>query len=145
MRVEKNIKVSSKEFFDFLIENLRQEMNIKGKIKEGMRFSVNLKTKTNQVTKSTAEIMNLTPNERYTLKYYSSLGENIVDYQIKEISSDEIKIIYDEIYITNSTMQRYNQMFVEFFYSFFLKRKKKKMLKAVESYLINKRTEAKND
>ncbi|CAM3138246.1 DUF3284 domain-containing protein [Streptobacillus felis] len=145
MRVEQKIKVTPKEFYDFLIENLKKEMKITGKVKEGMKFNVNLKTKTNQIAKSIVEIIYLIPDTRYSLKYISSLGENIVDYQIEKIGEEEIKIIYDEVYYTESRFQRYNQLFMELIYSFFLKRKKKKMLKAVENYLINRRTEAKND
>ncbi|CAM3221941.1 DUF3284 domain-containing protein [Streptobacillus ratti] len=145
MRVEQKIKVSSKEFYNFLIENIKKEMNVTGKIKKGMKFNVELKTKTNQIAKSIVEIINLVENSRYTLKYTSSLGENIVDYQINELNMNEIEIIYDEIYITKSHFQKYNHIFMEFFYSFFLKRKKKKMLKAVENYLINKRMEGNND
>ncbi|ACZ00688.1 DUF3284 domain-containing protein [Streptobacillus moniliformis] len=145
MKVKQKINVSAQEFYNFLIENLKHEMKINGKIKEGMKFNVNLKTKTNQIAKSNVEIINLVENSRYTLKYISSLGENIVDYKINELNVDNIEIDYEEIYITKSNFQRYNHIFMEFFYSFFLKRKKKKMLKAVENYLINKRMEKNND
>ncbi|WP_064579969.1 DUF3284 domain-containing protein [Streptobacillus moniliformis] len=145
MKVKQKINVSAQEFYNFLIENLKHEMKINEKIKEGMKFNVNLKTKTNQIAKSNVEIINLVENSRYTLKYISSLGENIVDYKINELNVDNIEIDYEEIYITKSNFQRYNHIFMEFFYSFFLKRKKKKMLKAVENYLINKRMEKNND
>ncbi|WP_066900853.1 DUF3284 domain-containing protein [Streptobacillus notomytis] len=145
MRMEQKMNVSSKEFYNFLIENIKNEMRVTGKIKKGMKFNVELKTKTNQIAKSTVEIINLVENSRYTLKYISSLGENIVDYQINELNTNEIEIIYDETYITEFRIRKYNHVFMEIFYSFFLKRKKRKMLKVVENYLISKRMEVKND
>ena len=71
--------------------------------------------------------------------YKTSLGENVVKYLIKDIDDENIEVEYIEEYYTDSFCNKYNNMIVEFLMSYFLKKKKKRVLKQIEEYIKNNR------
>ena len=71
--------------------------------------------------------------------YKTSLGENVVKYLIKDIDDENIEVEYIEEYYTDSFWNKYNNMIVEFLMSYFLKKKKKRVLKQIEEYIKNNR------
>ena len=71
--------------------------------------------------------------------YKTSLGENVVKYLIKDIDDENIEVEYIEEYYTDSFWNKYNNMIVEFLMSYFLKKKKKRVLKQIEEYIKSNR------
>lgn len=144
MKLDVEMNISKMELYNFLLDNLKKEMNVK-EVKEGMKFNKNLLTKTNQSAKAELEIFKLVEGKEYTIKYNTILGANFVKYFIEELGENKIKLIYEEKYETSSHFNKYNGILMEILFGFSLKRKKKKMLKELENYIIQNREVEKND
>ncbi len=138
MKLKIKLNVSSKEFYNLLLDNLKKELNIK-KLEKGMKFKKELRSKFFQKVESSVELINLEENKVYSLLYKTSLGENVVKYLIKDIDDENIEVEYIEEYYTDSFWNKYNNMIVEFLMSYFLKKKKKRVLKQIEVYIKNNR------
>lgn len=138
MKLKMKLNVSSSEFYNFLLENLKRELNVK-KIEKGMKFKKELSSKFSQKVESSVELINLEENKEYSLVYKTSLGENIVKYLLNDIDNENLEVEYIEEYYTDSFWNKYNNMIVEFLMSYFLKKKKKRVLKQIEEYIKNNR------
>ena len=138
MKLKMKLNVSSSEFYNFLLDNLKRELNIK-KIEKGMKFKKDLKSKFSQKVESSVELINLEENKEYSLLYKSPLGENIVKYLLNDIDDENLEVEYIEEYYTDSFWNKYNNMIVEFLMSYFLKKKKKRVLKQIEEYIKSNR------
>ena len=138
MKLKMKLNVSSKEFYNLLLDNLKKELNIK-KLEKGMKFKKELRSKFSQKVESSVELINLEENKVYSLLYKTSLGENVVKYLIKDIDDENIEVEYIEEYYTDSFWNKYNNMIVEFLMSYFLKKKKKRVLKQIEEYIKSNR------
>ena len=138
MKLKMKLNVSSSEFYNFLLDNLKRELNIK-KIEKGMKFKKELSSKFSQKVESSVELINIEENKEYSLVYKTSLGENIVKYLLNDIDDENLEIEYIEEYYTDSFWNKYNNMIVEFLMSYFLKKKKKRVLKQIEEYIKNNR------
>lgn len=138
MKLKIKLNVSSKEFYNLLLDNLKKELNIK-KLEKGMKFKKELRSKFSQKVESSVELINLEENKVYSLLYKTSLGENVVKYLIKDIDDENIEVEYIEEYYTDSFWNKYNNMIVEFLMSYFLKKKKKRVLKQIEAYIKKNR------
>lgn len=134
MKLKIKLNISASSFYNFLIESLKKEQNVK-KIEKGMVFKKSLKSKFSQKVESEVKIIELIENKEYSLSYVTSLGENIVKYKIEEIDSENIFVTYMEEYYTTSFWNKYNNIIVEFLMSYFLKKKKRMILKQVEEYI----------
>ena len=130
MKLKMKLNVSSSEFYNFLLDNLKRELNIK-KIEKGMKFKKDLE--------SSVELINLEENKEYSLLYKTPLGENIVKYLLNDIDDENLEVEYIEEYYTDSFWNKYNNMIVEFLMSYFLKKKKKRVLKQIEEYIKSNR------
>ena len=138
MKLKMKLNVSSSEFYNFLLENLKRELNVK-KIEKGMKFKKELSSKFSQKLESSVELINIEENKEYSLVYKTSLGENIVKYLLNDIDDENLEVEYIEEYYTDSFWNKYNNMIVEFLMSYFLKKKKKRVLKQIEEYIKNNR------
>ena len=138
MKLKMKLNVSSSEFYNFLLENLKRELNVK-KIEKGMKFKKELSSKFSQKVESSVELINLEENKEYSLVYKTSLGENIVKYLLNDIDDENLEVEYIEEYYTDSFWNKYNNMIVEFLMSYFLKKKKRITLKQIEEYIKNNR------
>lgn len=138
MKLKMKLNVSSSEFYNFLLENLKRELNVK-KIEKGMKFKKELSSKFSQKVESSVELINLEENKEYSLVYKTSLGENVVKYLLNDIDNENLEVEYIEEYYTDSFWNKYNNMIVEFLMSYFLKKKKKRVLKQIEEYIKNNR------
>ena len=138
MKLKMKLNVSSSEFYNFLLENLKRELNVK-KIEKGMKFKKDLKSKFSQKVESSVELINTEENKEYSLVYKTSLGENIVKYLLNDIDDENLEVEYIEEYYTDSFWNKYNNMMVEFLMSYFLKKKKKRVLKQIEEYIKSNR------
>ena len=138
MKLKMKLNVSSSEFYNFLLENLKRELNVK-KIEKGMKFKKELSSKFSQKVESSVELINIEENKEYSLVYKTSLGENIVKYLLNDIDNENLEVEYIEEYYTDSFWNKYNNMIVEFLMLYFLKKKKKRGLKQIEEYIKNNR------
>lgn len=138
MKLKMKLNVLSSEFYNFLLENLKRELNVK-KIEKGMKFKKELSSKFSQKVESSVELINIEENKEYSLVYKTSLGENIVKYLLNDIDDENLEVEYIEEYYTDSFWNKYNNMIVEFLMSYFLKKKKKRVLKQIEEYIKNNR------
>lgn len=138
MKLKMKLNVSSSEFYNFLLDNLKRELNIK-KIEKGIKFKKDLKSKFSQKVESSVELINLEENKEYSLLYKTPLGENIVKYLLNDIDDENLEVEYIEEYYTDSFWNKYNNMIVEFLMSYFLKKKKKRVLKQIEEYIKSNR------
>ena len=138
MKLKMKLNVSSSEFYNFLLDNLKRELNIK-KIEKGMKFKKDLKSKFSQKVESSVELIDLEENKEYSLLYKTPLGENIVKYLLNDIDDENLEVEYIEEYYTDSFWNKYNNMIVEFLMSYFLKKKKKRVLKQIEEYIKSNR------
>ena len=138
MKLKMKLNVSSSEFYNFLLENLKRELNVK-KIEKGMKFKKELSSKFSQKVESSVELINIEENKEYSLVYKTSLGENIVKYLLNDIDNENLEVEYIEEYYTDSFWNKYNNMIVEFLMLYFLKKKKKRVLKQIEEYIKNNR------
>lgn len=138
MKLKMKLNVSSSEFYNFLLENLKRELNVK-KIEKGMKFKKELSSKFSQKVESSVELINIEENKEYSLVYKTSLGENVVKYLLNDIDDENLEVEYIEEYYTDSFWNKYNNMIVEFLMSYFLKKKKKRVLKQIEEYIKNNR------
>ena len=93
MKLKIKLNVSSKEFYNLLLDNLKKELNIK-KLEKGMKFKKELRSKFSQKVESSVELINLEENKVYSLLYKTSLGENVVKYLIKDIDDENIEVEY---------------------------------------------------
>lgn len=138
MKLKMKLNVSSSEFYNFLLDNLKRELNIK-KIEKGIKFKKDLKSKFSQKVESSVELINIEENKEYSLLYKTPLGENIVKYLLNDIDDENLEVEYIEEYYTDSFWNKYNNMIVEFLMSYFLKKKKKRVLKQIEEYIKSNR------
>ena len=138
MKLKMKLNVSSSEFYNFLLENLKRELNVK-KIEKGMKFKKELSSKFSQKVESSVELINLEENKEYSLVYKTTLGENIVKYLLNDIDDENLEVEYIEEYYTDSFWNKYHNMIVEFLMSYFLKKKKKRVLKQIEEYIKSNR------
>lgn len=139
MKIKKELNVSKEEFYLFLYNNLKKELNLKKEIKENMIFEKELSTKFNQKIKTSMKILKLNENKEYSLSYISSLGENIVSYFIEEISDTKILITYIEKYVANSIFSKLNNMIMEILFYYNIRKKKINTLKMIENYILEER------
>ena len=104
-----------------------------------MKFKKELSSKFSQKVESSVELINIEENKEYSLVYKTSLGENVVKYLLNNIDDENLEVEYIEEYYTDSFWNKYNNMIVEFLMSYFLKKKKKRVLKQIEEYIKNNR------
>ncbi|WP_067141502.1 DUF3284 domain-containing protein [Oceanivirga salmonicida] len=135
MKLEYILNVSDKEIYNFLINNLKSEINVNKELKEGLKVKKNINSKNTALL----EILKLDENKRYSLKYITNLGETIVDYSIDKLDENKVKVIYEETYITDSVIKKSNYYLVGLFYSYLFKRKRKKQFKMIEKYIVENR------
>lgn len=139
MKIKKELNVSKEEFYLFLYNNLKKELNLKKEIKENMIFEKELSTKFNQKIKTSMKVLKLNENKEYSLSYISSLGENIVSYFIEEISDTKILITYKEKYVSNSVFSKLNNMIMEILFYYNIRKRKINTLKMIENYILKER------
>lgn len=139
MKITKNLDVSQKEIFDFLCENLKKEMKISSKLKEGMVFEKEILSKFNKKIGTKVKILSFLENEGYTLQFISPFGENIVRYSLEKISENKTKVICEEKYKADSFFKNLNNMLMEIIFYINIKRKKNKIFDQIEQHIIKER------
>lgn len=73
----------------------------------------------------------------YIAEFKSINGINEISYDVKELGEDCIEVTYTESFNGNTKMLNVNFNFMNFFYKRRAKKRARKMLKSMESYIIN--------
>ncbi len=135
MNFDYQLKVKKDEMYKFLITNFCNDMNINN-IQIGEE--INYKNNTQKYS-YTVSVEKLEENKRFTLKYQTNLGINIIDYQIIERNEEDIILNYREDYQTDSILYKANYWIVSIFWQWLFKHRRRKMFKQIESYIIKER------
>ena len=146
MEVLLNLKVSSEEFFDFLIKSIVLDVNENSKkqvsekdIVRGFYYTKNMQNKVGKKARVKILIRELELNKKYTAVFISGHGENIISYQVEELDDGSIDVAYSEEYIAEDKMSKWNFNIVNVFYKRRAKKKAIKLVKNIEAYIISNR------
>ena len=142
MKVKKILKVSDQEFYQVLIDSLKEDLLQYSKKekepKKGMTFTKKIPTATKNYVEVTFEIKEIIENKKYTSLVKSPRGNILSSYLI--IPRDGgIEVEYEEIFEKDGN-HYYNNKLVSTIISPFNKRKINKKLKMIESFIINNRS-----
>ena len=147
-----NLKVSSEEFFDFLIKSIVLDVNENSKkevsekdIVRGFYYTKNMQNKVGKEARVKILIRELELNKKYTAVFISDHGENIISYQVEELDDGSIDVAYSEEYIAEDKMSKWNFNIVNVFYKRRAKKKAIKLVKNIEAYIISNRGGEIND
>ena len=142
MEINVKMNVKAEEMYSVLMSSLKYdikqaigvEMAI-DQIKEGFSYSKILKNKIGHAANSKALITKLEENKRYEAQFTTSRGVNIVTYDIKEISENEIKVIYSEDYLAINKNKDLNFKLMNFFFKRGIKKKAYSLLQMMEEHI----------
>ena len=139
MIVERELYGTREKFFDILVEAIVEDANMsKSKqitikdIKEGYSYSktINERSKNKDKKRSKATIAKFNRPEEFCLKVASESGTTTLDYKIKYIDEENIKVIYKEEYRTKE-----GKIYDGFFYKRNLKKKANMYLDQLQEYM----------
>lgn len=139
MIVERELYGTREKFFDILVEAIVEDANMsKSKqitikdIKEGYSYSktINERSKNKDKKRSKATITKFNRPEEFCLKVASESGTTTLDYKIKYIDEENIKVIYKEEYRTKE-----GKIYDGFFYKRNLKKKANMYLDQLQEYM----------
>lgn len=134
MRMEYVLNVSDKELYTLFINNLKLEMDILN-IHKGMV----IKKKLGKNSEMKIEVLNLEKDKLYSLKYSTNRGTNIVTYSIEKLDKYKTKLIYEDSYLASSIFHMINYQVLGAIYRYFFKRKRERLFKKIEEYIISNR------
>ncbi len=138
MIIERHMYCNSQEFFDVLVEAIIKDIYAstdqkvtKAKLKKGFTYSKYITNKKNQ--KAIATIKEYEEPKRYCLQIESKNGQTLMDYTIKELKDNTIKIVYKEEY------RKVNgKLYNGFFYKRSIKKRMVLYFSKIESYIKHK-------
>lgn len=138
MIIEKNLHTTKEAFFDFLIEAIIQDVKTSnGKditekdIKEGYKYTKGIKNKKKSLGHATIKAYE--KPVRYCLKVKSDSGITTLDYLIKSIDENNIKVVYKEEFVNSD-----GKVTNGFFYQRGLKKRINAQFKQIQKYLDSK-------
>lgn len=146
MELTVKLAISSEEFFSALyksiindvLESADKTIN-KTDVKENLTYNKLLKTRIGSQGKAKVLIKEFKPNKIYTTHFISSLGTNIVTYEIIEEDNDGILIRYSESYLSEERLKKYNYKIMSFIFSRSNKKRAYSSLKTIENYIVSNR------
>lgn len=133
MKFKIRLNISANDLYDFLIKSLNTP-----KVYEGLKIEKTLKATLNQDVKTILEVTKLEKDKVFELTYTSKISTNIVRYDLQE-DSQGLLVIYTEKHISPTILGTINAKLIELLLSFSLKRKRKKSIKEVERYILDKK------
>lgn len=143
IEVRERLRVSANKFFNQIIESVCYDIEKStGKklgasnLKSGYKYKKTMKNKLGRKGSVEVVICDFKIPISYSAKFKSVNGINKISYKIDKINDDEIDVIYKEEFEGNSKSVDVNFKFVGFFYKRSAKKRARKMLKSLESYLL---------
>ena len=146
MKIEKTLKVSSEEFYNFILasvlkdvnENSDEEFELEDLV-EGFTYSKNLQNKFGQDGNTVVRINELDANKIYEVIFESHQGENIMTYKLQALENQEVHVTYEEDFIGSNAIKKLNYQLVSFFYNKKSQKKADQLLRNIEHFIIQYR------
>lgn len=143
MKVQVKLNVSAEEFFASITrsvlydaEQARGKKVPAKKLKAGFTYQKMLNAKIGGAQHVTTKITEYEPPVRYAATIVSSKGENTVRYELDPVPGERaVNLTYEEGYAGDKTLNDLNGKLVGFFYGPFAKRKIKRRLRDMETYI----------
>lgn len=143
MKVQVKLNVSAEEFFASITrsvlydaEQARGKKVPAKKLKAGFTYQKMLNAKIGGAQHVMTKITEYEPPFRYAASVASSKGENTVRYELDPVEGERaVNITYEEGYAGDKTLNDLNGKLVGFFYGPFAKRKIKRRLHDMETYI----------
>lgn len=135
------MRVSAKKFFEQIEKSISYdiEQSIGKNIVpyEGFRYKKIMKNKLGSKGYVEILIKDFKYSEIYVAEFKSVSGINEISYDIKELEENYIEVTYIERFIGKTKMLNANFNFMNFLYKRRAKKLAIKMLKSIESHIIN--------
>ena len=141
MKVSTELNVNDKEFWDVMINSLKEDLknsNKKGiELKEGLKYKKRSTQRKGVGSEITVHIKRLVPNELYVATFNTVIDHTTISYKIEVLSESKIKVTYEEIYenISSQNVPAWRQKMAEKQSA----KKAKKMFKEIEKFILNER------
>ena len=141
MKVDIELNVSNKEFYDVMMKSLQEELNNvtkkKLELKEGLKYKKKSTQRKGVGSEITVHIKRLVPNELYVATFNTAIDHTTISYKIEVLSESKIKVTYEEIYenISSQNVPAWRQKMAEKQSA----KKAKKMFKEIEKFVLNER------
>lgn len=141
MKVSTELNVNDKEFWDVMINSLKEDLknsNKKGiELKEGLKYKKRSTQRKGIGSEITVHIKRLVPNELYVDTFTTAIDHTQITYKIDSLNESKIKVTYEEEYenVSSRKVPAWRQKMAEKQ----LAKKAKKMLKEVEKFILNSR------
>ncbi len=141
MRVNVELNVSDFEFYNVMIESLKEEVKRYAKkgaeLKEGIQYKKPSSQRSGIGSKITVTIKKLIPNQMYVASFKTAIDYTEVSYEITRLKDSKIRVTYEEKYenVSNDKIPAWRQKMAEKQSA----KKTKKMLKEVETFILSKR------
>lgn len=152
MEVLLNLAVTSKEFFEFIIDSVVNDVNDKTNknvsrkdIVRGFHYTKQIPNKVGKEAKVKVLVRELNLNKKYTAVIISGQGENVISYEVEELTDGSIDVKYSEEFIAEDKMSKWNFNIVNVFYKRRAKKKAIKLVRNIEAYIIANRGGEIND
>ena len=141
MKVSTELNVNDKEFWDVMINSLKEDLknsNKKGiELKEGLKYKKRSTQRKGIGSEITVHIKRLVPNELYVATFTTAIDHTQITYKIDSLNESKIKVTYEEEYenVSSRKVSAWRQKMAEKQSA----KKAKKMLKEVEKFILNSR------
>ncbi len=144
MKLEMHLKVDAQSFFDCLVESIVYDINtssnkqVKPKdLKVGFTYKKKMKTKTKAMADVKVKFTEFEPPFRYAAEFKAKEDITTSSYVISPADDGGIDIVYCEGYESKSQFSSWNYKLVSMIYNFKAKKRMKRTLKSMESYILN--------
>lgn len=115
MRVNVELNVSDTEFYNVMIESLKEEVKRYAKkgseLKEGIQYKKPSSQRSGIGSKITVTIKKLIPNQMYVASFKTAIDYTEVSYEITRLKDSKIRVTYEEKYenISNDKIPAWRQ------------------------------------
>lgn len=142
MKLSKQLNVSSSDFYEILINSLKEELKLANIFDvepyEGLTYEINKQRYTQTDIKSKCTILTLKQNKEYSIQIETALDITTITYKIEEITKDKIIVNYQDIPSGKTTFTHLNHKIIgETFGWLYQKKRVKLKLKNIETFCIN--------
>ena len=137
MEFKMNMNCTKEAFYSFLCNSLKEEFKVK-EIHAGITIKKDMLSKMGKKISCELKLVNLRKNIGYKIEINSLYGKNTLEYEMLDSNGKCFTLKYIEKYITDSKMKKYNNMLLEFLFGYFLIKNKRKKLKQIDEYLVEK-------
>ena len=139
MKMILHMKISNEQVYSTLVKSLLYDAEKAGikktLLKRGDRYKKQLYTKMGSIRNVSVEVVDLIENQCIAFNVIANNGCTNIRYELKPENSGT-SLVYSETFNGNTKLSTINQRLLTIPFSFSAKRKLKKQIKNVETYLI---------